>query len=234
MFRRLFSAYILEMIRFSHTLFALPFALLAAVMAWSSMLGKRRRALAVDAIWRGSLLCMVAARSAAMAFNRIGRRAASTPRIRGPQSRHLPAGLLSRGERGDCSPPLARRPSSPARCCSCRTGCRCFWRAGVGVFAGLQFCEAVHGAGAFLAGGGTDAGPGVGLDRDSRARRAGRAADLLPALCWAGRCCCGSRASTSSMPARMSISIASAGCQRAGPLGRAPALRLAARVPCWA
>ena len=28
--------YILEMIRFSHTLFALPFALLAAVMAWTT------------------------------------------------------------------------------------------------------------------------------------------------------------------------------------------------------
>ena len=34
MFKRL--VHILEMIRFSHTLFALPFALLAAVMAWTA------------------------------------------------------------------------------------------------------------------------------------------------------------------------------------------------------
>ena len=33
MFRQL--RHILEMIRFSHTLFALPFALLAAAMAWA-------------------------------------------------------------------------------------------------------------------------------------------------------------------------------------------------------
>ena len=30
---------LLEMIRFSHTLFALPFALWAAVMAWTTMAG---------------------------------------------------------------------------------------------------------------------------------------------------------------------------------------------------
>ena len=62
---------ILEMIRFSHTLFALPFALLAGVMAWS----ESARSTDGEAIgwrpWLGILLCMVTARSAAMAFNRL-------------------------------------------------------------------------------------------------------------------------------------------------------------------
>lgn len=83
---------LLEMIRFSHTLFALPFALLAAGMAWwkNSQEGISFR-------WQdlaGILLCMVFARSAAMAFNRLADRKidADNPRTAG---RHLPAGLLS-------------------------------------------------------------------------------------------------------------------------------------------
>lgn len=86
--------HVLEMIRFSHTLFALPFALLAAVMAWAvpSPVGRR-----IEFRWvhlAGILVCMVFARSAAMAFNRIADRHldASNPRTR---SRHLPAGLLT-------------------------------------------------------------------------------------------------------------------------------------------
>jgi 4-hydroxybenzoate polyprenyltransferase len=85
----------LEMIRFSHTLFALPFALLAAAMAWSE---NRRGSPAVA--WRltdlvGILLCMITARSAAMAFNRLAdeRIDSENPRT---SARHLPAGLLSR------------------------------------------------------------------------------------------------------------------------------------------
>jgi 4-hydroxybenzoate polyprenyltransferase len=88
---------ILSMIRFSHTIFALPFALLAAVMAWSAgvpeswqgaPLGFRFRALL------GILICMICARSAAMAFNRIVDRDfdSANPRT---QSRHLPSGTLS-------------------------------------------------------------------------------------------------------------------------------------------
>ncbi len=84
----------LEMIRFSHTLFALPFALLAAVMAWT--LSARQHDTSVFS-WRqllGIVLCMVTARSAAMAFNRVAdwRFDAANPRTRG---RHIPAGLLS-------------------------------------------------------------------------------------------------------------------------------------------
>jgi 4-hydroxybenzoate polyprenyltransferase len=85
---------LLEMIRFSHTLFALPFALLAAVMAWAA---NARSVPAVPFRWRdvaGILLAMVCARSAAMAFNRLADRRldALNPRTAG---RHLPTGVLS-------------------------------------------------------------------------------------------------------------------------------------------
>jgi 4-hydroxybenzoate polyprenyltransferase len=87
---------LLEMIRFSHTLFALPFALLAALMAWAS---NARSKPPVKFDWRellGILLCMVFARSAAMAFNRLADRRidAENPRTK---TRHLPAGVLSYG-----------------------------------------------------------------------------------------------------------------------------------------
>lgn len=87
--------HILEMIRFSHTLFALPFALLAAVMAWTTPVSDGDSPPAFR--WRdliGILVCMVAARSAAMAFNRLADRAvdAQNPRTK---ARHLPSGLLS-------------------------------------------------------------------------------------------------------------------------------------------
>jgi 4-hydroxybenzoate polyprenyltransferase len=77
------------MIRFSHTLFALPFALLSATLAWQT---------APFHWWdlAGVLLCMVFARSAAMAFNRLADRHldALNPRTAG---RHLPTGRLSPG-----------------------------------------------------------------------------------------------------------------------------------------
>jgi len=80
---------LLELIRFSHTVFALPFALLAAALAWQDE-PFRWQDLA------GILLCMVFARSAGMAFNRLADRDldARNPRTAG---RHLPAGLLHTG-----------------------------------------------------------------------------------------------------------------------------------------
>ncbi len=77
----------LDLIRFSHTVFALPFALLSAVLAWRTTPFRGQDLL-------GILLCMVFARSAAMAFNRLVDRRidAVNPRTAG---RHLPAGLLS-------------------------------------------------------------------------------------------------------------------------------------------
>jgi 4-hydroxybenzoate polyprenyltransferase len=79
---------LLELIRFSHTVFALPFALTGAALAWKRSPGFRFGQLL------GILLCMVFARSAAMAFNRLADRRfdAANPRTAG---RHLPAGLLS-------------------------------------------------------------------------------------------------------------------------------------------
>jgi 4-hydroxybenzoate polyprenyltransferase len=79
---------ILEMIRFSHTLFALPFALLAACLAERESQEFRGQH------WLGIVLAMVCARSTAMAFNRLVDRRidARNPRT---AMRHLPAGLLS-------------------------------------------------------------------------------------------------------------------------------------------
>ena len=80
---------LLELIRFSHTVFALPFALLAAALAW-----KDEPFRWTDLV--GVLLCMVFARSAAMAFNRVVDRHidAANPRT---AMRHLPTGMLSVG-----------------------------------------------------------------------------------------------------------------------------------------
>jgi 4-hydroxybenzoate polyprenyltransferase len=78
---------LLELIRFSHTLFALPFALLAAALAWADEPFRW-----LDFI--GILLCMVFARSAAMAFNRLVDRHIDARNPRTAQ-RHLPAGTLS-------------------------------------------------------------------------------------------------------------------------------------------
>jgi len=77
---------LLELVRFSHTVFALPFALLSAVLAWQDEPFRWQ-----DLV--GILLCMVFARTAAMAFNRLADRHldAANPRTAG---RHLPAGTL--------------------------------------------------------------------------------------------------------------------------------------------
>jgi 4-hydroxybenzoate polyprenyltransferase len=84
---------ILEMIKFSHTLFALPFALLAALLAWST---SARDDPPVPWRWQelaGILLCMVFARSLALAVNRVADRRfdAANPRT---AARHIPAGLV--------------------------------------------------------------------------------------------------------------------------------------------
>jgi 4-hydroxybenzoate polyprenyltransferase len=82
------ARHLLEMIRFSHTLFALPFALFSAILAWY---GKQ----AFQPVELGGiLLCMIFARSAAMAFNRLADREidAANPRTAG---RHLPARRLT-------------------------------------------------------------------------------------------------------------------------------------------
>jgi 4-hydroxybenzoate polyprenyltransferase len=85
---------LLEMIRFSHTVFALPFALLSAVMCWTVPDFQGVVPPFSEVHLLGIVLCMVFARSAAMAFNRIADRRmdAENPRT---AARHIPAGELS-------------------------------------------------------------------------------------------------------------------------------------------
>src|ERR1700741_437588 len=80
----------LEMIKFEHSVFALPFALTGALLAW--------REGSATSLWRlltWIVVAMVGARSAAMAFNRLvdAEIDSRNPRTR---MRHLPAGLLPR------------------------------------------------------------------------------------------------------------------------------------------
>lgn len=87
-----------ELIRFSHTVFALPFALLSswwAMLVPSPVDGSTVPFRIQD--WAGILLCMVSARSFAMASNRLldATWDAGNPRT---SNRHLPAGLLGRTE----------------------------------------------------------------------------------------------------------------------------------------
>src|SRR5262249_46033772 len=81
---------LLGLVRFSHTLFGLPFALLGAALAARGPGGGQGRA----RDWLGIVLCMATARSAAMAFNRLADRRidALNPRT---ATRHLPSGALS-------------------------------------------------------------------------------------------------------------------------------------------
>ena len=78
----------LELIRFSHTIFALPFALTSAALAWRT----EGRFDWIELF--GILACLIFARSAAMGFNRLADRHidAKNPRT---TARHLPAGLVS-------------------------------------------------------------------------------------------------------------------------------------------
>lgn len=78
----------LEMIKFSHTIFALPFALTAALLAAGGMPSFSR------IFW--IVLAMVGARTAAMGMNRLidAEIDAANPRTRG---RAIPAGLIGKG-----------------------------------------------------------------------------------------------------------------------------------------
>jgi 4-hydroxybenzoate polyprenyltransferase len=81
----------LEMIKFEHSVFALPFALTGALLAWRAA-GFHIADLAPRLLW--IVVAMVSARSAAMAFNRI-LDAQIDARNRRTANRHLPARLLS-------------------------------------------------------------------------------------------------------------------------------------------
>ena len=80
----------LSFIRFSHSVFALPFALTGALLAWRTAPFEWRQI-----VW--VIVAMVSARSAAMGFNRLvdARMDALNPRT---AMREIPAGVLGRGE----------------------------------------------------------------------------------------------------------------------------------------
>ncbi len=80
----------LSFVRFSHSVFALPFALTGALLAWREQPFSWRQV-----VW--IVVCMVSARSAAMAFNRLvdARMDGLNPRT---AMRELPRGVLSKPE----------------------------------------------------------------------------------------------------------------------------------------
>ena len=82
----------LEMVKFEHTIFALPFALVSTILAAHGKFPP------LDKLgW--ILLAMIGARSAAMAFNRLADANidAANPRT---ATRHIPAGILSKAQVG--------------------------------------------------------------------------------------------------------------------------------------
>ena len=83
----------LEMIKFEHSVFALPFALTGALLAFRET-HLPPRIFGEKLLW--IVIAMVGARSAAMAFNRLldAEIDARNPRTR---MRHIPAGILSTG-----------------------------------------------------------------------------------------------------------------------------------------
>src|ERR1700687_5673191 len=83
----------LEMIKFEHSLFALPFALTGALLAWRQE-KLSPATLALKLMW--IVVAMGGARSAAMSFNRIldADIDSRNPRTR---ARHIPARILTRG-----------------------------------------------------------------------------------------------------------------------------------------
>ena len=82
---------LLEMIKFEHTIFALPFALISVILAARDLPGGTPSGRTL--FW--VLLAMVGARSAAMAFNRLVDADIDSKNPR-TATRHIPAGVLSR------------------------------------------------------------------------------------------------------------------------------------------
>ena len=80
----------LSFVRFSHSVFALPFALTGALLAWRDHLFSWSQVAWI-------VVCMVSARSAAMGFNRLAdaRHDALNPRT---SMRELPRGAMTRGD----------------------------------------------------------------------------------------------------------------------------------------
>ena len=117
----------LSLIRFSHTVFALPFALLAAVMAWHG----RWRTASADGHSRWQELAGHPAVHGVCPQRGDGVQSAGRSQARRRESADGGAAFAGgdserRAGDGVCRRRAARR-SSPARCCFCRIGCRCIW-----------------------------------------------------------------------------------------------------------
>ena len=171
----------------------------------------------------GILVCMVIARSAAMAFNRLADRRldALNPRT---QMRHLPAGVLSTGQRGRCSRSVCSLgfvagtllflPRNPLPLC-----------ASLPVLAflfGYSYAKRFTALVAFLAGGGADVGPGGGLGGDPRG------SGLAAAGAGGGRAALGGRLRHDLRLPGLRVRRADAAAERARPIRRCRRLRLAA------
>ena len=178
----------------------------------------------------GILLCMVFARSAAMAFNRLADRRldAANPRTAG---RHMPAGILSvrqvtrvcRGVQRGVRRQHAAVPAEPAAAVSCRAG------AGVSC-CGYSYAKRFTALAHFWLGAALALSPvAAWIAIRGEAVLQSTASTCCRRWCWAAPCWRGSRVSTSSTPARMSTSTAQAGLHSVPVrLGVAGALRLAA------
>ena len=189
----------LSFVRFSHSVFALPFALAGALLAAQHVAGDAGRRSA------GFVVAMVAARSAAMGFNRLvdARFDALNPRT---ANRELPRGAMSNTEAvlfvvdlvGAVR--LRRVAAEPAvlQAVAGRAGDR------VLVFAG----QALHDLDAAVSRAGDGGLAGRRMAGGRRSRRLGAVA----ARRW--RLAPGSAASMSCMPVRISTSIARTGCGR--------------------
>lgn len=88
-----------EMVKFSHSVFALPFALLATFLAARAAFRAGDSAHVYPSLWQVLLIagCMVSARSTAMTFNRI---VDAVVDARNPRTaaRAIPAGIISRAQ----------------------------------------------------------------------------------------------------------------------------------------
>lgn len=84
---------LLEMVKFEHTIFALPFAMISMMLAARDT----PSGLPSGRVFFWILMAMVGARSAAMAFNRLADAAIDKENPR-TASRHIPAGILSRAQ----------------------------------------------------------------------------------------------------------------------------------------
>ena len=196
------------MIKFEHTLFALPFALAAAAIA------ARGHGLSVARL-AGIVVAMAGARTAAMGFNRIVDRHidAKNPRT---ARREIPAGRHLAARRLD-DDPGRRRPSSCAAAAALGPLCLALSPVALVLLFGYSFTKRFTALCHLFLGPGHRLGPGRRLDRRARRLRLG----ARPA--HDRRRLPGSPASTSSTRSPTATSTAPPACTRSPPASASPA-----------